>query len=161
MSEQGWAINLFKLHSMRLLCSLGHLASSPPTSSRSYSRKGTLSGLPSDRSPRQTTSRACIRSKVSLAIVQGIAAPNAFDEVKEVDVVVHTASPFHFNNVTDPVKDLLDTAFNGTTSTLQATKNFAPQVKRVVITSSSAAIMDPKMGNRPEHTYSGADWNPM
>jgi hypothetical protein len=50
------------------------------------------------------------------AAVQDIAAPNAFDEaVNDVDVVVHTASPFHFM-VTDPVKPLLDPAIKGTTS---------------------------------------------
>ncbi|KAK9249216.1 hypothetical protein V1506DRAFT_527370 [Lipomyces tetrasporus] len=100
-------------------------------------------------------------AKLSFAIVEDIAAPNAFDEaVKGVDVVVHTASPFHFK-VTDPVNDLLDPAIKGTTSILHATKNFAPQVKRVIITSSFAAIINGAKGDWPEHTYSEADWNPV
>jgi hypothetical protein len=37
----------------------------------------------------------------------------------------------------------------------------APSVKRVVITSSFAAVRDPFKGNWPEHTYSEAEWNPM
>ncbi|KAK9324565.1 hypothetical protein V1517DRAFT_316810 [Lipomyces orientalis] len=100
-------------------------------------------------------------SKLTFAIVEDIAAPNAFDEaVKGVDVVVHTASPFHFK-VTDPVNDLLDPAIKGTTSILYATKNFAPQVKRVIVTSSFAAILNPSKGDWPEHTYSETDWNPI
>ncbi|KAK9239669.1 hypothetical protein V1525DRAFT_397277 [Lipomyces kononenkoae] len=100
-------------------------------------------------------------AKLSFAIVEDIAAPNAFDEaVKGVDVIVHTASPFHFK-ITDPVKDLLDPAIKGTTSILQAAKNFAPQVKRIVITSSFAALIDASKGDWPEHTYSEADWNPV
>ncbi|KAK9360979.1 hypothetical protein V1504DRAFT_406804 [Lipomyces starkeyi] len=100
-------------------------------------------------------------SKLSFVIVEDIAVPNAFDEaVKDVDVIVHTASPFHFK-VTDPVKDLLDPAIKGTTSILQAAKKFAPQVKRVVITSSFAAIVNGSKGDWPEHTYSEADWNPV
>lgn len=59
------------------------------------------------------------------------------------DTVIHTASPFHFS-VTDTKKDLLDPAINGTTGVLKAIKKSAPSVKRVVITSSFAAIVDSK-----------------
>ncbi|KAK9364860.1 hypothetical protein V1509DRAFT_634943 [Lipomyces kononenkoae] len=98
-------------------------------------------------------------AKLSFAIVEDIAAPKAFDEaVKGVDVIVHTASPFHFR-VTDPVKDLLDPAIKGTTSILHAAKNFAPQVKRIVITSSFAAIIDASRSADMMHTYTEADWN--
>lgn len=34
-------------------------------------------------------------------------------------------------------------------------------MKRVVITSSFAAIMSPKKGLNPGHNYSEADWNPI
>jgi hypothetical protein len=80
------------------------------------------------------------------------------------ETVVHTASPFTFR-VTDIKKDLLvpgelsclskdgrrigtptkhiHSAVNGTVGLLQAIKRSAPTVKRVVITSSFAAIIDP------------------
>ncbi|RAL61732.1 hypothetical protein DID88_002800 [Monilinia fructigena] len=77
-----------------------------------------------------------------------------------LDAVVHTASPFRFN-VTDIKKDLVDPAVIGTTSILHAIKNYAPSVKRVVITSSFGAIDNPLKGNWPGYTYSEADWSPI
>lgn len=73
------------------------------------------------------------------------------------DYVLHTASPFHFN-VQDPVNDFLDPAIKGTTGVLKAIKANAPSVKRVVITSSFAAIVNAKKHPR---LYSEKDWNPV
>ena len=58
------------------------------------------------------------------------------------DFVVHTASPYqlHFD---DPVKDCLDPAIKGTTGILKSIQAHAPTVRRVVVTSSSAAILSP------------------
>lgn len=44
---------------------------------------------------------------------------------------------------------------------LKSIKKNAPSVKRVVITSSFASIVNPFKGNWPGHTYSEADWNPI
>ncbi|KAI4184999.1 MAG: hypothetical protein LQ346_006004 [Caloplaca aetnensis] len=104
------------------------------------------------------------KDRLDFVFVADIAQEGAFDEAVKSDPpfdwVMHTASPFHFN-VTDPQKDLLDPAIIGTTGILKAIKTNAPSVKRVVITSSFAAVFDPKAGNRPEHTYSEKDWNPI
>ncbi|KAK9468408.1 hypothetical protein V1512DRAFT_235199 [Lipomyces arxii] len=98
-------------------------------------------------------------AKLSFSIVPDIAASGAFDEaVKGVDYIVHTASPFHFK-VTDPVKDMLDPAVKGTRSVLEAAKAYAPQVKRIVITSSFAAIVNITKGDWPGHVYTEEDWN--
>jgi nucleoside-diphosphate-sugar epimerase len=70
---------------------------------------------------------------------------------------LHTASPFHFN-ITDPKKDLLDPAIIGTTGILKAIKAGAPSVKRVAITSSFAAIVNP---NRHKKVYNEDVWNPV
>ena len=59
------------------------------------------------------------------------------------------------------LKQLLDPAIIGTTGILKSIKAFAPSVKRVVITSSFAAIINPFKGLNPGHTYSEADWNPL
>ncbi|KAF1983686.1 NAD(P)-binding protein [Aulographum hederae CBS 113979] len=103
-------------------------------------------------------------SNLSFAIVEDIAQPGAFDEAIKSDppfeAVIHTASPFHFN-VTDVQKQLLDPAIIGTTGILKSIKKSAPTVKRVVITSSFAAIVNPSRGAWPGHTYSEADWNPI
>lgn len=102
--------------------------------------------------------------KFSYVIVEDIAQEGAFDEAVKSDppfeAVIHTASPFHFN-VTDVQKQLLDPAIIGTTGILKSIKKSAPTVKRVVITSSFASIVDGKQGTRPSHTYSEDDWNPI
>jgi len=99
--------------------------------------------------------------KVSYVIVKDIAQEGAFDEAVKsdppFDAVLHTASPFHFN-VTDPKKDLLDPAIIGTTGILKAIKASAPSVKRVAITSSFAAIVNPD--GHPD-VYNEDVWNPV
>lgn len=56
------------------------------------------------------------------------------------------------------MKDFLDPAIKGTTGILKAIKAHAPTVKRVVITSSFAAIVNPK---QHPPSYSEKDWNPL
>lgn len=101
---------------------------------------------------------------LSFAIVEDIAQENAFDNAVKSDppfeAVIHTASPFHFN-VTDVQKQLLDPAVIGTTGILKSVKKNAPSVKRVVITSSFASILNPFKGAAPGKTYSESDWNPI
>jgi len=100
-------------------------------------------------------------SQLSYAIVKDIAADGAFDEaVKGVDGVIHTASPYIVSGITDNEKDLLIPALKGTSEILSAVKKYAPQVKRVVVTSSFAAIVDVLTGKRPGYVYTEADWNP-
>lgn len=77
-----------------------------------------------------------------------------------IEVVLHTASPFLFR-VTDPVKDLIDPAVLGTTSVLKAIQKSAPQVRRVVVTSSFAAIVDDNTVNNPNHVYTEKSWCPI
>jgi len=104
------------------------------------------------------------KSKLDFAIVPDIAQEGAFDEAVKSDppfeAVLHTASPFHFK-ITDIKKELLEPAVIGTTGILKAIKKCAPTVKRVVITSSFAAIINTELGNGVGHTYSEKDWNPI
>lgn len=101
------------------------------------------------------------KEKLSYVIVKDVAEDGAFDEAVKsnppFDYVLHTASPFHFN-VQDPVKDFLDPAIKGTTGILKAIKAYAPTVKRVVVTSSFASIV-----NSEQHppVYSEEHWNPV
>jgi len=63
----------------------------------------------------------------------------SFDEgMKGCELVFHTASPF-VRSVEDPQKDLVDPAKQGTRNVLESA-NRAESVKRVVVTSSCAAI---------------------
>ncbi|KAI8633441.1 hypothetical protein F5Y19DRAFT_462455 [Xylariaceae sp. FL1651] len=101
------------------------------------------------------------RDTLDYVVVEDIARPNAFDKavVSEppFEAVVHTASPFHFKSQ-DNQKELLEPAVNGTVGLLKAIYENAPSVKRVVITSSSAAILDP---SQPTKVFSEADWCPI
>ncbi len=60
------------------------------------------------------------------------------EAMKDCELVFHTASPF-ISNVDDPQKQLIDPALNGTKNVLEQA-NQTPSVKRVVLTSSCAAI---------------------
>jgi nucleoside-diphosphate-sugar epimerase len=71
--------------------------------------------------------------------------------------VLHTASPVHLN-FQNPVKDFIEPAVQGTTGLLKAVKSHAPTVKRVVFTSSFAAILNIK---KHEKVYSEKHWNPV
>ncbi|VUC31102.1 unnamed protein product [Clonostachys rosea] len=103
------------------------------------------------------------QSRLTYAIVSDISQKNAFDSAlanqpgAPFDYVIHTASPFpaSFEN---PLKDVLEPAVNGTNGILQSVKQFAPSVKRVVITSSFAAMLDHK---NPPKTYDETVWNPV
>jgi len=97
--------------------------------------------------------------KISFAIVPDIAAAGALDEaVKGVDGVIHTASPFILG-AKDFEKELYTPSLDGTVNALKSVKKNAPNVKRVVITSSFASVVDPPKGTRPGYTYTEADWN--
>jgi dihydroflavonol-4-reductase len=67
--------------------------------------------------------------------------------------VIHTASPYQID-VADPQRDLVDPAVNGTLSVLRSCST-ASMVRRVVLTSSGAAVTDRADG----HVNTEADWN--
>lgn len=78
--------------------------------------------------------------------------------LKGVDGVLHVASPYFFN-ITDPKKDLLDPAIEGTLNVLRQAQK--AKVTKVIITSSFAAINNFKEGGiRRSYTYTEKDWNP-
>lgn len=79
----------------------------------------------------------------------------AYDKVVDgCDYVLHTASPY-IVNVKDSQKELVDPAVNGTLNVLKACEK-SSTVKRVVITSSLAAITDEPHSDK---VFSEADWN--
>lgn len=95
-------------------------------------------------------------AKEPLELVEAdLLAPHAFDEhVAGMDYVLHTASPYVLD-AKDPQKDLVDPAVRGTVSMMEACAK-APSVKRVVLTSSMAAITDEPEG---DHVLTEQDWN--
>ncbi|WRT68381.1 uncharacterized protein IL334_005357 [Kwoniella shivajii] len=92
------------------------------------------------------------------AIVEDITTDGVFDEaVKGVDGVAHLASPFYTEGVKDP-QELIGPATKGTTGILKSIQKNNPSVKRVVITSSVAAVMSTDSRKSPV-VYTEDDWN--
>ncbi|KAJ6069816.1 hypothetical protein N7499_011703 [Penicillium canescens] len=100
--------------------------------------------------------------RLSFAIVEDIAQPNAFDQAvatnPPLEAVIHTASPYHFH--AQDAQELLIPAITGTTGILKSVQKHAPLVKRVVVTSSFAAIND-VFASSTDKVYSEADWSPI
>lgn len=143
--------------------------------SRGYNVRTTVRSLDKGEALKKNFSK--YGNQLSYAIVKDIVEEGAFDQaVKGVDgvrqlpyksevltnphKVVHSASPFVMQ-VKNNEHDLLVPAIKGTTNILKAIEENAPQVKRVVITSSVASILDLDKGLRPGYTYSEEDWNPI
>ncbi|KAM0543257.1 hypothetical protein ACHAPJ_012403 [Fusarium lateritium] len=100
------------------------------------------------------------KSQLSYAIIEDIAQENAFNDAiqaTEFDAVLHVASPYHYKPQ-DIQKDLIDPAVNGTLNILRAVRDYAPTVKRVVVTSSFSAVVNIK---NPEKTYLEHHFNPI
>lgn len=98
-------------------------------------------------------------------IVGDIAAEDAFAESlkkhPEVTVFIHTASPVSFTSY-DVENDLLIPAQKGTVNALEGIAKYAPQIKKVVITSSYAAIWDlSKDLSDPNRLVTEENWNPV
>ncbi|KAK6203266.1 NADPH-dependent methylglyoxal reductase GRE2 [Scheffersomyces amazonensis] len=98
----------------------------------------------------------------SYEIVEDVEKVGAFDKAleahPEVSVFLHTASPFHFKT-SNPEKDLLNPAINGTKNALNAIQAHGKNVKRVVITSSYAAIATSTKEIDNTHTFTEKSWN--
>jgi nucleoside-diphosphate-sugar epimerase len=105
-------------------------------------------------------------SRLDFGIVPDITTPGAFDEVVKstppFDIVIHTASPFLYKVISSNL-EFLDPAIKGTLEILKSVKAHAPTVKRVVITSSCAAVVnfgaDPF--SSPKKVYTEDDWNSL
>lgn len=81
------------------------------------------------------------------------------DGVKGCTGVLHLASPYTYS-VNDFVEDLLHPAMNGTLSILKAAKQ-EPTIKRVVITSSFAAVFDATKGMQSGVVLSESSFSPL
>ncbi|KAL4259845.1 NAD(P)-binding domain superfamily protein [Pleurotus pulmonarius] len=93
--------------------------------------------------------------KFETVIVEDISKEGAFDEaVEDVDAIAHVASPFHFK--ADDPQDIIGPAVNGTLGVLKSALRNNPTLKRVVITSSCATVLE----TLPEpKVFSELDWN--
>ncbi|MEQ9365654.1 MAG: NAD-dependent epimerase/dehydratase family protein [Leptospirales bacterium] len=85
----------------------------------------------------------------------------SFDEaMRDCGLVMHTASPFFVSGVKDAQKELVEPALQGTRNVLE-TVNRVASVRRVVLTSSVAAILGDNVDARdvPDRTMNESHWN--
>lgn len=103
---------------------------------------------------------------MDFGIVPDMTVPGAFNDVVKstppFEAVIHPASPFFFASITNN-EEFLDPAIKGTTEILKAIKAHAPEVKRVIYTSSCAPVLNfnAPIGTIPQKVYSEEDWNPL
>lgn len=123
-----------------------------------YQVRGTVRSSSTAKAVRQ--SFAQYAEQLSLTIVEDVGRPGAFDSaVQGVHGAIHTATPLQISNVEDHERDLLHPAIDGTLNILDSLHRYAPQVSRLVITSSFAAMLNFSQGRWPGHVYSETDWN--
>ncbi|CAK7206093.1 hypothetical protein SEUCBS139899_008876 [Sporothrix eucalyptigena] len=79
--------------------------------------------------------------------------------VDGIDAVIHVASPLTYDTK-DNEKELIIPAINGVKSILEASQR-SKTVKRVVMTSSFASVMNADRKGPPYFEYTGSDWNPL
>ena len=136
-----------------------------------YSVRGTVRSL--SKSAFLTEKFSDYGGRFELVVVEDITKEGAFDEaVKGVDAIAHTASPFHYQSTNPdgmslfPLRkhvlfnkmkpDLIIPAVQGTTSILNSALKHGSTVKRVVATSSAAAVREPTTVPR---IFNEGTWN--
>ncbi|KAF5492473.1 Ketoreductase azaE [Colletotrichum siamense] len=99
--------------------------------------------------------------QLSYIVIPDMTVNGAFDKAIQaeptLEAVIHTASPFHFQSK-DAETEMLNPAIRDTKSLLSAVAAYAPNVKRVVITSSVAAAVNIKA---PPPVLTPEMWNPI
>ncbi|KAJ3506176.1 hypothetical protein NMY22_g17338 [Coprinellus aureogranulatus] len=123
---------------------------------KGYSVRGTVRSEAKGKHLKEYFKDYVEKGKFELVVVEDITKEGAFDEaVKGVDGIEHMASPFH-ENVDDP-EEFIRPAVNGTLGILKsALAHAGSQLKRVVITSSCAAVITIQPTAR---TFTEDDWN--
>ncbi|KAJ7797018.1 hypothetical protein B0H14DRAFT_3114401 [Mycena olivaceomarginata] len=98
---------------------------------------------------------AAYGDKLELVVVPDITQEGAFDEAVEgVDAIEHMASPVHLN--AENPDEIIVPTIKGTLSMLNSAMKHGKYVKRVVLTSSTAAVMQDQ--SEPK-TFTELDWN--
>ena len=106
-------------------------------------------------------------SRLSIALVPDFTVPGAFDKAvvssPPFEAVIHTTSSF--GDCAAPRSSALDhPTVRGALELLGAVKKHAPEIRRIVITSSSAAVINyqPEATSRASgRVYNEEDWNPV
>ncbi|KAF8953556.1 D-lactaldehyde dehydrogenase [Flammula alnicola] len=95
--------------------------------------------------------------KVEWVVVEDITKDGAFYEaVKGVEGIEHIASPAHLDPQIDDPDDFIRPAVHGTVGILRSALKAGTQIKRVVVTSSIAAVVSMVTGS--PRTFDEKDW---
>jgi len=123
---------------------------------KGYRVRGTVRSLKKEREPDRAPLCALAGAADRLELVEAdLLDEGSFDRAAAgCEYVMHTASPYVLD-ARDPQRDLVEPAVNGTRNVLAACQR-AATVKRVVLTSSMAAITDEP---ESDHTLTESDWN--
>ncbi|KAI0367236.1 NAD-P-binding protein [Pilatotrama ljubarskyi] len=96
--------------------------------------------------------------KFEVVVVEDITKEGAFDAyVKDVDAIAHTASPFHLKAV-EP-DDMIVPAVHGTLSVLKSAQIHGTSVRRVVVLSSTAAVVRTNPHPETSTVLDESSWN--
>ncbi|PPQ80464.1 hypothetical protein CVT25_001782 [Psilocybe cyanescens] len=127
---------------------------------RGYAVRGTVRSEDKAQFMKDYFNGIGIAEKLETMVVEDIIKDGVFDEaVKGIDAIAHMASPFH-THAKEP-SELIDPAVQGTVGILKSTIKNGQSVKRIVITSSAAAITSSatvSMSDKPA-IFSETDWN--
>ncbi|KAI3405808.2 GRP1 [Candida oxycetoniae] len=130
--------------------------------SHDYEVIGTVRSASKGEQLKQSTIEYHHTSKFSYEIVADIAAPRAFDSAlekhKNIDFLLHTASPFNYTT-TEPEKDLIIPAIQGTKNILEAAHSHCSKLKRIVLTSSDSAIYSNVDERNNKLFFNEQSWN--
>ncbi|KAH3679443.1 hypothetical protein WICMUC_000988 [Wickerhamomyces mucosus] len=133
--------------------------------SKGYNIIGTVRSQSKAESISNNFSKKYPEADIKFEIVPDISSDNAFDNSlrnnPSIDYVLHTASPFAYG-IDKPLEEAyLIPATHGTRNVLEAIQKYAPQVTRVVITSSFAAIVNRGKAGDPTFIHTEETWNPI
>ncbi|KAE8391202.1 pyridoxal phosphate-dependent transferase [Aspergillus alliaceus] len=99
-------------------------------------------------------------SRLEFVEIKDFSQTGVFDNIMDdIDGVIHVASPFTYNT-TNNEQELIIPAINGVKSILSAAAK-QPLIKRLVLTSSFASVVDINKAPDPDFTYTGTHWNPL
>ncbi|KAH7236512.1 NAD dependent epimerase/dehydratase [Fusarium tricinctum] len=126
--------------------------------SRGLKVRGTTRSLSKGKA--MIDARPQFREELDFYQIHDFEKPGGFaDAIQDIDAVIHIASPFTYDTSNNE-KELVIPAINGVESILEAAAS-SPKVRRVVITSSFASVLDSGREAPPYFTYTGDDWNPQ
>jgi len=119
-----------------------------------YTVRGTVRGLKEGNKYEYLTSFPGAADRLSLVQAELLTEGSYDGATAGCEYVIHAASPY-FLDTQDSQQDLVDPALKGTLNVLQACAK-AGSVKKVVLTSSVAAVFDEPISG---HVYTEKDWN--